>query len=139
MRSLKAAHYWMKHHINIDCSLGSKQGPKNVTRLGRQNILRRSCIYILILSKKVYMYMCPIPNGFRDRAISLYSALYTVQTSNTPCPHTSCKVHWCWLWNFQKCIILGKLYQLRHLNNKYRLSRKPFGIGHMFIYEQFFA
>jgi hypothetical protein len=22
--------------------------------------------------KKVYMYMCPIPNGFRDRAISLY-------------------------------------------------------------------
>jgi hypothetical protein len=27
-----------------------------------------------ILSKKVYMYMCPIPNGFRDRAISLYRA-----------------------------------------------------------------
>jgi hypothetical protein len=25
--------------------------------------------------------------------ISLYSTLYTVQTSNTPCPHTSCKVH----------------------------------------------
>jgi hypothetical protein len=35
---------------------------------------------------------------------------YTVQTSNTPCPHTSCKVHW-WWWNFRKCIILGKLYQ----------------------------
>jgi hypothetical protein len=48
-----------------------------------------------ILSKKGYIYMCPIPNGFRDRAISLYSTvLYTVQTSNTPCPHTSCKVHW---------------------------------------------
>jgi hypothetical protein len=31
----------------------------------------------VILSKKVYMYMCPIPNGFRDRAISLYSTLYT--------------------------------------------------------------
>jgi hypothetical protein len=31
------------------------------------------------------MYMRPIPNGFRDRAISLYSTvLYTVQTSNTP-------------------------------------------------------
>jgi hypothetical protein len=28
----------------------------------------------VILSKKVYMYMCPIPNGFRDRAISLYSS-----------------------------------------------------------------
>jgi hypothetical protein len=27
-----------------------------------------------ILSKNVYMYMCPIPNGFRDRAVSLYSA-----------------------------------------------------------------
>jgi hypothetical protein len=27
-----------------------------------------------IPSKKLYMYMCPIPNGFRDRAISLYSS-----------------------------------------------------------------
>jgi hypothetical protein len=27
-----------------------------------------------ILSRKVYMYMCPIPNGFRDRAISLYNS-----------------------------------------------------------------
>jgi hypothetical protein len=24
--------------------------------------------------QKVYMYMCPIPNGFRDRAISLHSS-----------------------------------------------------------------
>jgi hypothetical protein len=70
--------------------------------------------------QKVYVYMCPIPNGFRDRAISLYSSLYTAQTSNTPCPHTSCKVHWCWRWNFRKCITLGKLYQLCHLNNKYQ-------------------
>jgi hypothetical protein len=45
------------------------------------------------LSKKVYMYMFPIPNGFRDRAISLCSTLYTVQTSNTPCPRASYKVH----------------------------------------------
>jgi hypothetical protein len=28
----------------------------------------------VILSKKVYMYMCHIPNGFRDRAVSLYSS-----------------------------------------------------------------
>jgi hypothetical protein len=28
----------------------------------------------VILSKKLYMYMCPISNGFRDRAISLYSS-----------------------------------------------------------------
>jgi hypothetical protein len=27
-----------------------------------------------LLSKKVYMYMCPIPNGFRATAISLYSS-----------------------------------------------------------------
>jgi hypothetical protein len=26
----------------------------------------------VILSKKVYMYMCRIPNGFQDKAISLY-------------------------------------------------------------------
>jgi hypothetical protein len=24
--------------------------------------------------QKLYMYMCSIPNGFRDRAISLYSS-----------------------------------------------------------------
>jgi hypothetical protein len=47
----------------------------------------------VFLSKKVYIYMCPIPNGFRDRAISLYGTQYTVQTTNTPCPHTSCKVN----------------------------------------------
>jgi hypothetical protein len=29
-------------------------------------------IVSVILSKEVYMYMCPTPNGFRDRAISLY-------------------------------------------------------------------
>jgi hypothetical protein len=41
----------------------------------------------------VYMYMCSVPNGFRDMAVLLYHTLYTVQTSNTPCPHTSHKVH----------------------------------------------
>jgi hypothetical protein len=29
-------------------------------------------IVSVILNKKVCMYMCPIPNGFRARAISLY-------------------------------------------------------------------
>jgi hypothetical protein len=70
------------------------------------------------------------------------------QTSNTLCPHMSCKAHWSWRWNFRKCIMLGKPYKLCHLNNKYRyynisflptifelyseitLYRKPFGIGH---------
>jgi hypothetical protein len=108
----------------------------------------------VILSKKrstcIYMYMCSIPNGFRDRAISLYSTLYTVQTSNTLCPHTSCKVHWCWWWNFRKCIIiLNKLYEFWRLKNKYWykkqcviilsyqetiLSRKPFGIAHIIFF-----
>jgi hypothetical protein len=44
-----------------------------------------------ILIKKLYTFTCAIPNGFRDGAISPYSTPYTVQTSNTPCPHTSCK------------------------------------------------
>jgi hypothetical protein len=46
----------------------------------------------------MYMYMCPIPSGFRARAISLYSSS---SSSSTPCPHTSCKVHSYWRWNFQ--------------------------------------
>jgi hypothetical protein len=46
-------------------------------------------IVSVILSKKMYICMCPIPNCFRDRAISLYSTLYTAERSNTPCPHTS--------------------------------------------------
>jgi hypothetical protein len=28
----------------------------------------------VIQSKKMYLYTCPIPNGFRDRAISPYSS-----------------------------------------------------------------
>jgi hypothetical protein len=35
-------------------------------------------IVSVILSKKVYTYMCPIPNGFRDRAVSLYSSKIVV-------------------------------------------------------------
>jgi hypothetical protein len=31
-------------------------------------------IVSVIVSIEVYVYMCPIPNGFRDRAISLYSS-----------------------------------------------------------------
>jgi hypothetical protein len=32
-------------------------------------------IVSVTLSKKVYLYMYPIPNGFRDRAISWYGSL----------------------------------------------------------------
>jgi hypothetical protein len=84
-------------------------------------------IVSVILSKKLYKNVCPIPNGFRDRAIWLYSSLAwapsivfplallvnilhkgtsrRTQTNNTPCPHTSCKVHWCWRRNFRTFII----------------------------------
>jgi hypothetical protein len=59
----------------------------------RMSQKKRSIFWTVIVSailrKNLYMYMCPIPNGFRDRAISLHSTLFTVQTSNTPCPHTS--------------------------------------------------
>jgi hypothetical protein len=73
-------------------------------------------IVSVIVSKKVYMYMCPIPNSFRDRAISLY----TVQTSNTPCPHELQGELLLTVEFSRKCIILGKPYQLYHLNSKYR-------------------
>jgi hypothetical protein len=33
-------------------------------------------IVSVILSKKLYMYMCPIPNGFQHGAVSLYCTLY---------------------------------------------------------------
>jgi hypothetical protein len=39
-----------------------------------ERLILREVIASVILSKKVYMYMCSIPNGFRDRAISLYSS-----------------------------------------------------------------
>jgi hypothetical protein len=35
-------------------------------------------IVLAILSKKLYMHMCPIPNSLQNRAISLYSSY---------CPH----------------------------------------------------
>jgi hypothetical protein len=39
--------------------------------------------------QKIVYILCSIQNGFRDRAISLYSS----QTRNTPCPLTSFRVH----------------------------------------------
>jgi hypothetical protein len=31
-------------------------------------------VSVNILSKELYMYTCPIPNGFRDKVILLYSS-----------------------------------------------------------------
>jgi hypothetical protein len=50
-------------------------------------------IVSVILSKTLYMYMCPIPNGFRDRAISLY---------RTPYGRATCVV----LIGVAKCIVV---------------------------------
>ena len=36
-------------------------------------------IVSVILSKRVNIYMCPIPHGFRDRVISLYSCKIVVK------------------------------------------------------------
>ncbi|PNF42916.1 hypothetical protein B7P43_G12328, partial [Cryptotermes secundus] len=35
----------------------------------------REVIASVTLSTELYIYVCPIPNGFRDRAISQYSTL----------------------------------------------------------------
>jgi hypothetical protein len=50
-------------------------------------------IVSVILNKKVYMYMCVIPNDFRGFGISFCSTQYALQTSNTLRPHTKCRVH----------------------------------------------
>ena len=62
--------------------------------------------------------MCPIPNGFRDRAICLYSGLAwspSIVFSFRPAAPLSeaCESE-------ELSYIYYKLYQLCHLNNKYR-------------------
>jgi hypothetical protein len=44
-----------------------------VSQEGR-SIFWEATVSVILSKKKVYMYMCLIPNGFRDRAISLYSS-----------------------------------------------------------------
>jgi hypothetical protein len=43
----------------------------------------------VILSNKHYMYMCPIPNGFQDRAISLYKSLDLAPNNVLPTHRTA--------------------------------------------------
>jgi hypothetical protein len=105
---------------------------------------------------KLYVYMCPIPNGFRDRAISLYSSkivdkkdiLRTVSDTGA----------YCYKW--QSWYILPSIIHFRKFHRQHQctlqlvwvhglllvctvyivlyseiaLSRKPFGMGHMYIY-----
>jgi hypothetical protein len=50
----------------------------SVSELYRISLEERSLfwevIVLVILSKNMFTYMCPISNGFRDRAISLYGS-----------------------------------------------------------------
>jgi hypothetical protein len=63
----------------------------------------------VILRKEVYMYMCPIPNGFRNKSISLYrQATRHVLTRVAKCI------------DVDGGIFENVLYQLFHLKNKYR-------------------
>jgi hypothetical protein len=69
-------------------------------------------IVSVILSKNMYMYVCPVPNGFRDRATSLYRrATRHVLTRVAKCIDVDGGI-------FEN--VLYKPYQLCHLNNKYR-------------------
>jgi hypothetical protein len=103
-----------------------------------------------ILSKKVYMYVCPIPNGFRDRAISMYSSKTVAKkeilrtVSNTAIYCSSDKVGTVYIvippptsMHFATRVRTGvllvwTLYSV--LYSEIAVSRKPFGIGHMYIY-----
>jgi hypothetical protein len=54
-------------------------------------------IVSVILSRKVYTYMCPVPNGFRDRATSsVYSSLYALRRATRRV-----------LTRVAKCVVVG--------------------------------
>jgi hypothetical protein len=73
-------------------------------------------IVSVILSKNVYMIMCPIPNGFRDTAIWLYSCLAwapsVVLLSRPAAPLSEAvnlceaSVGWCdcWWWHCRSAV-----------------------------------
>jgi hypothetical protein len=56
---------------------------------GKVNILRGHSI-VHSDQKSVYVH---VTYSERFPRYSYFTVQYTVQTSNTPCPHTSCKVH----------------------------------------------
>jgi hypothetical protein len=102
-----------------------------------------------ILSKKVYMYMCPIPNGSRDRAISLYRrATRHVLTRVAKCIDVdggifetvlyqlNCTNFVTWTINtgIRKVLNISLLSTIFELYSEIAQSRKPLGIGYMYIY-----
>ena len=75
-------------------------------------------IVSVILNKKLYTNMCPIPNSFQDRAIWLYSGLAWTPSIVLPSRPAAPLSEACESVAFSN--IYYKLYQLCHLNNKYR-------------------
>jgi hypothetical protein len=67
----------------------------------------------VILSKKVYMYVSYSERFPRESYVTVQ---YTVHCTDEQHAMSSQELR----WNFRKCVTLGKLYQLCHLNNKYR-------------------
>jgi hypothetical protein len=65
--------------LSVDILQGAPGGQVSILGGHSSSHSKQKSVYVRVL----------FPNGFRDRAVSLY----TVQTSNTPCPDTSCKVH----------------------------------------------
>jgi hypothetical protein len=63
-------------HTTVEDPLEAVSSMWSVPMLYRLSHEERSMFWkvtvSVILNKKVYMYMCPILNGFRERAISLY-------------------------------------------------------------------
>jgi hypothetical protein len=99
------------------------------------------------------MYMCPTPNCFRDRAVSLYSSkivdkkeiLRTVSNTGIYCP--SDRVGTVYLVQYflenstvninalcNSCV--ARLYSV--LYSEIALSRNPFGVGHTYMYNFLF-
>jgi hypothetical protein len=64
--------------------------------------------------KKLYMYFYPIPNGFRDNTIPLYSTQYRRATRDDLTRVAN------WIDIDGEIFEIDKLYKLCHLNNKYR-------------------
>jgi hypothetical protein len=66
----------MKHVVRIRLKLSSFFIPD--VPMGNVNILESHSARVSKLNR-VYMYMRPIPNGFRDRPISLYNSKIVVK------------------------------------------------------------
>jgi hypothetical protein len=85
-------------------------------------------IISVILSRNIYMTMCSIPKSFRDTVIWLNCSLALIRYVNM---HSDEQHAMSWhelqsalmlTVEFSKFFVLGKLYRLFHLNDKYRYS-----------------